>query len=85
MPTGPATSGPEPPWKSEITWLRARGYAIPTVVETRLHDYLLSYLRHDHAPDFYSHSMRATIHAVVLAALAVDGRAGAEATYRPGD
>src|SRR5205823_5416540 len=44
-----------------FTWLRARGYAIPTVVETRLHDYLLSYLRHDNAPDFYAHNMRATI------------------------
>ena len=36
-------------------------YTIPTVVETRLHDYLLPYLRHDHAPDFYAHNMRATI------------------------
>ena len=57
-----------------FTWLRARGYAIPTVVETRLHDYLLSYLRHDNAPDFYSRSMRATIHAVALAALAPSGK-----------
>src|SRR5262249_13266583 len=30
-----------------FTWLRTRGYTIPTTVETRLHDYLLAYLRHD--------------------------------------
>jgi uncharacterized protein YfaS (alpha-2-macroglobulin family) len=57
-----------------FTWLRARGYGIPTGVEARLHDYLLSYLRHDNAPDFYSRSMRATIYAVALAALAPSGK-----------
>src|SRR5262249_52952391 len=32
------------------------------------------YLRHDNGPDFYSHSMRATIRAVALAALAPQGK-----------
>jgi uncharacterized protein YfaS (alpha-2-macroglobulin family) len=57
-----------------FTWLRASGYGIPAGVEARLHEYLLSYLRHDNAPDFYSRSMRATIHAVILAALAPSGK-----------
>jgi uncharacterized protein YfaS (alpha-2-macroglobulin family) len=65
-----------------FTWLRARGYAIPTTVEARLHDYLLSYLRHDNAPDFYSRSMRGTIQAVALAALAPSGKVGHEDMQR---
>ena len=65
-----------------FTWLRTRGYGIPTVVEARLHDYLLSYLRHDNAPDFYSRSMRATIYAVALAALAPSGKVSREDLLR---
>jgi len=57
-----------------FTWLRARGYTIPTAVEAKLHDYLLAYLRHDNAPDFYTRGMRATIQAVALAALAPSGQ-----------
>ena len=65
-----------------FTWLRARGYAIPTTVEARLHDYLLAYLRHDSMPDFYSRSMRATLHAMALAALAPYGKVSREALQR---
>ena len=54
----------------------------PRTVEARLHDYLLSYLRHDNAPDFYSRSMRATIHAVALAALAPSGKVSHEDLQR---
>ena len=65
-----------------LTWLRARGYTVPTPVEARLHDYLLAYLRHDSAPDFYSRSMRATIHAMALAALAPHGKVSREDLQR---
>jgi len=65
-----------------FAWLRARGYVIPTGMEARLHEYLLSYLRHDNAPDFYSRSMRATIHAVALAALAPSGKVNREDLLR---
>jgi uncharacterized protein YfaS (alpha-2-macroglobulin family) len=56
-----------------FTWLRAQNYAVPQEVETRLHAYLLDYLRHDKAPDFYTRSMHATLHAIILAALAPHG------------
>src|SRR5262249_10753408 len=65
-----------------FTWLRTRGYTIPTTVETRLHDYLLAYLRHDSTPDFYSRSMRATMHAMALAALAPHGKVSREDLQR---
>jgi uncharacterized protein YfaS (alpha-2-macroglobulin family) len=65
-----------------FTWLRARGYAIPAPVEARLHDYLLAYLRHDSTPDFYSQGMRATLHAIVLAALAPHGKVTREDMHR---
>src|SRR5262249_48701092 len=65
-----------------FTWLRTRGYAVPTTVETRLHDYLLAYLRHDSTPDFYSQGMRATLHAMALAALAPHGKVTREDMQR---
>lgn len=65
-----------------FTWLRAQGYAIPAPVETRLHAYLLEYLKHEHAPEFYTRGMRATLHAVILAALAPHGKVQVEDTQR---
>jgi len=57
-----------------FSWLRGKGYAIPVAVESRLHDYLRTYLRHDNAPDFYSRGMRTTVQAMILAALAPQGK-----------
>src|SRR5262249_35603656 len=65
-----------------FTWLHTRGYVVPTAVEARLHDYLLAYLRHESAPDFYSRSMRATVQAMALAALAPHGKVSREDLQR---
>lgn len=59
-------------------WLKADGYAIPQDVETKLTDYLLTFLRKDVAPDFYQEGMTSTVRAVALAALAQNGRLPAE-------
>ncbi|UCG07285.1 MAG: hypothetical protein JSV83_01120, partial [Desulfobacterales bacterium] len=45
------------------------GYKIPSVVEDRLHGYLLTLLRRNVVPDFYSKGMASTVRAVALAAL----------------
>src|SRR5690606_11154637 len=36
-----------------FAWLADAGYAVPEAVETRLHEYLETFLRTDTAPDFY--------------------------------
>jgi hypothetical protein len=53
-----------------FNWLRSSGHTIPVPVESKLHDYLLTMLRQDVMPDFYSRGMSSTIRAIALAALA---------------
>lgn len=55
-------------------WLKAQGYQPPQSVETRLHDYLLTFLRQSMLPDFYTKGMAATVRAVALSALAREGK-----------
>jgi hypothetical protein len=57
-----------------FNWLRASGYTIPAPVEARLHDYLLTFLRRNAVPDFYTRGMSATVRALALAALAPHGK-----------
>ncbi|EIJ41759.1 large extracellular alpha-helical protein [Beggiatoa alba B18LD] len=57
-----------------FNWLRASGYVIPDQVENRLHEYLLTLLRKDVMPDFYSQGMASSVRAVALAALAKHGK-----------
>ena len=57
-----------------FAWLRDDGHAIPTAVETKLHQYLESFLQRDVAPDFYTRGMASTVRAVALAALAKRGK-----------
>ncbi len=66
-------------------WLKKDGYPIPVDVETKLHDYLLNFLRQDAAPDFYQEGMTSTVRAVALDALAKAGKITAEdvARYEP--
>ena len=57
-----------------FNWLRTSGHAIPSRVESHLHDYLLTLLRRNVMPDFYSAGMSSTVRAVALAALAEHGK-----------
>lgn len=57
-----------------FNWLRESGYAIPSEVENKLHEYLLNMLRRDVFPDFYSKGMSSTVRAVALAALSAHGK-----------
>lgn len=57
-----------------FTWLRDRGYSIPSGVETKLHQYLLNLLRTNVFPDFYTKGMASSVRAVALAALAPPGK-----------
>ncbi|MEX1346625.1 MAG: alpha-2-macroglobulin family protein [Desulfobacterales bacterium] len=57
-----------------FNWLRKSGYNIPAAVEETLHGYLLTMLRRDVMPDFYSKGMASTVRAVALAALAGHGK-----------
>jgi hypothetical protein len=52
-----------------FNWLRDSGYEIPSTVEAKLHGYLLTLLRRNVVPDFYSKGMASTVRAVALAAL----------------
>lgn len=54
-------------------WLKERGEKIPLAVEEKLHRYLLTMLRTDVAPSFYTQGMSSTVRAVALAALAKAG------------
>jgi len=66
-------------------WLKKDGYYIPVDVESKLHDYLLNFLRQDAAPDFYQDGMTSTVRAIALDALAKAGKITAEdvARYEP--
>ncbi|MBL8639808.1 MAG: large extracellular alpha-helical protein [Alphaproteobacteria bacterium] len=55
-------------------WLKKDGYDIPKDVETKLHNYLLNFLRKDASPEFYDKGMTSTVRAVALAALAQEGK-----------
>ncbi len=57
-----------------LNWLRAMGYNVPHSLEQKLQDYLLTLLRRDTLPDFYSKGMASTVRAVALAALAQRGQ-----------
>ena len=57
-----------------FNWLRRSGYEIPAAVEQKLHGYLLTLLRHDVAPTFYTKGMASTVRAVALAALVEHGK-----------
>jgi hypothetical protein len=57
-----------------FNWLRAGGYAIPSTVEKKMHGYLLTLLRRNVVPDFYSKAMASTVRAVALAALVEHGK-----------
>lgn len=65
-----------------FTWLRERGYSVPTSVENRLHDYLDTMLRKDVAPTFYTRGMSSTVRAVALAALAKNNKITLDALSR---
>ena len=53
-----------------FNWLKEKGHDVPASVETRLHEYLLTMLRKNIVPDFYTSGMSSTVRAVALAALA---------------
>lgn len=57
-----------------FNWLRRDGHQIPEAVESKLHSYLLTLLRKDILPDFYSQGMASSVRAVALAALAENGK-----------
>ena len=57
-----------------FAWLRNDGHVIPEAVETKLHNYLDTFLKRDVAPDFYTRGMASTVRAVALAALAKRGK-----------
>ncbi|MCF8128726.1 MAG: large extracellular alpha-helical protein, partial [Deltaproteobacteria bacterium] len=57
-----------------FAWLREAGYKIPGPVMEKLHAYLLTLLRRNTFPDFYSKGMASTVRAVALAALAKEGK-----------
>jgi uncharacterized protein YfaS (alpha-2-macroglobulin family) len=56
-----------------FNWLRKSGFEIPSAVEERLHEYLLTMLRRNVMPDFFSKGMAATVRAVALAAMVDHG------------
>ena len=57
-----------------FSWLKERGHQAPQAVEAHLQDYLLTLLRQNIVPDFYSRGMAATVRAVALSALAREGK-----------
>ena len=57
-----------------FNWLRESDYQIPETVENQLHEYLLTLLRKNVMPDFYSKGMASSVRAVALAALAKSGK-----------
>ena len=57
-----------------FNWLRKSGYELPGAVEEKLHEYLLTMLRRDVMPGFYTKGMAATVRAVALAALVDHGK-----------
>jgi len=65
-----------------FTQLKDNGYTIPTDVEEKLEGYLLNFLRHDTAPDFYQEGMKSTVRAIALSALANAGKITADDILR---
>ncbi|KHD08999.1 large extracellular alpha-helical protein [Candidatus Thiomargarita nelsonii] len=65
-----------------FNWLRDSGYEIPELVENKLHDYLLTLLRKNVMPDFYSQGMASSVRAVALAALAKHEKISREDLFR---
>lgn len=63
-------------------WLRRSGYTIPSTVEENLQQYLLTLLRRDDFPSFYTKGMASSVRAVALAALSASGKLTAEDIYR---
>jgi alpha-2-macroglobulin len=59
-----------------FNWLRKSGYHVPDQVEAKLQDYLMTLLKNDAVPSFYSQGMTSTVRAVALAALADQGKVG---------
>jgi len=57
-----------------FSWLKERGYQPPQSVADHLQAYLLTLLRQNMLPDFYSKGMAATVRAVTLSALAREGK-----------
>jgi hypothetical protein len=57
-----------------FNWLRVAGYEVPSEVENKLHDYLLTFLRKNTMPNFYTKEMASSVRAVALAALAQAGK-----------
>ena len=57
-----------------FNWLRESGFEIPAAVEEKLHAYLLTMLRRNVMPDFYTKGMASTVRAVALAALVDHGK-----------
>jgi uncharacterized protein YfaS (alpha-2-macroglobulin family) len=56
-----------------LTWLREAGYQAPAQAEKKLHDHLVSLLKNDSFPEFFSSGMRSSIRAMIVAALAERG------------
>ena len=57
-----------------LTWLRDAGYEIPEAQENRLHEYLITILKNDDFPTFFSAGMKSSVRGVALAALARRGK-----------
>ncbi len=57
-----------------VHWIKAAGYDVPELVETKLHAYLEGFLKQDLVPGFYSRGMVATVRAVALAGLSANNR-----------
>jgi uncharacterized protein YfaS (alpha-2-macroglobulin family) len=55
-------------------WMRQSGKSVPVVVEKKLHDYLLAFLRRDTAPAWYTPTTKAAVRATALYALAYQGK-----------
>jgi alpha-2-macroglobulin len=61
-----------------FNWMRKSGYHVPEQVEEKLQAYLITMLKNDAVPSFYSQGMTSTVRAVALAALADQGKIGLE-------
>ena len=57
-------------------WLKKAGYEIPEESEAKLQEYLLTFLRKNIQPNFYSNSMASTTRAVALSALSQEKKIG---------
>ncbi len=57
-----------------FNWLSDSGHTVPETVKQNLHNYLLTLLRKNVMPDFYSKGMASTVRSVALSALAKHGK-----------